>query len=253
MAIATLLACSAYLPQASAVVLDWNTLSWSPGSLDTTYDVDPSKPGTERVQFTGGFTGDILAGSPSINSALEGGQGAGTLSLNLSVDLGREDRYIVVTISFANYPIGVEGVSFSLFDIDRDSGSSYVDQIRSIYATGIDGVTQIAPTITNVGASVSLTGTGLGQVLTGMAPVADTGAGSSAGNATISFNAAIRSFTFLLGDDTVASRNPGAQSIAIGNVTFSPVPEVNPSFVAGAACVFSLGFTWWRRRRMPTT
>lgn len=234
------------LAESSAVVLDWNNLNWTAGSRDTTYDVDPSRPGTERVQFTG-FTGDILAGSPQINSALEGGQGAGNLSLNLSVDMGREDRSITVTVTFANYPLGVESVSFTLFDIDRDGGSLYIDQIRAISATGADGITQIAPTISNLGGSVALSGTGLNQILTGTSPAADTGAGSNAGNATITFNSAIRSFTFLLGNDGVAARNPPAQSIALGNITFSPVPEVNPTFVAGGACL--LASVWVVRRR----
>lgn len=233
---------------ASGVVLDWNNLSWSPGSLDTTLDADPSRPGTERVQFTG-FTGDITAGSPQINSALQGGQAPGNLSLNLSVDLGREDRYVIVTITFTGYT-AVEGVSFTLFDIDRD-GAIYVDQIRSISATAADGVTLIAPTISNLGASVTLSGTGLNQVLTGTAPADDTGAGSGAGNATITFNSAIRSFTFLLGDDATASRNPPPQSIAMGNINFSPVPEVNPSFVAGGACLLAAIAWICRRRRSP--
>lgn len=237
------------IAESSAVVLDWNNLSWTPGSLDTTYDVDPTRPGTERVQLSG-FTSDLAAGSPQINSALQGGQAAGNLSLNISVDLGREDRSVAVTITFSNYPLGVEGVSFTLFDIDRDGGSLYIDEIRSISATGLDGVTLIAPTITNLGASVSRTGTGLNQILTGIGTAADTGAGSGAGNATISFNSAIRSFTFLFGCDATAARNPPPQSIALGNVTFSPVPEVNPSFVAGGVCV--LGAIWgWGRRKSP--
>jgi hypothetical protein len=252
LALATVFACGAFVPAAKAVVLDWSSLTWAPGSLDTTYDTDPTKPGTERVQFTG-FTGDITAGSPQINSALEGGQGAGKLSLNLSVDLGREDRSITVTITFANYPLGVEGVSFTLFNIDRD-GAIYVDQIRSISGTAADGVTLVAPTITNLGANVSLTGSGLNQALTGTNPVAATGAGSGAGNATISFNGPIRSFTFLLGDDGVASRNPPPQSIAIGNINFSPVPEVNPAALAAAGCVLASVYVGRRRtsrRRAP--
>ena len=243
-----LLAIQSWLsPKAEALVLDWGSLSWTPGATDTTYDIDPSKPGTERVQFTG-FNPDILPNYPQINSALEGGQGAGNLSLNLSVDLGREDRFITVTITFAGYALGVEGVSFSLFNIDRD-GAIYVDQIRSISATAVDGVTLIAPTITNLGSSVALTGTGLNQVLTGTGPVADTGAGSGAGNATISFNSAIRSFTFLLGADGTASRNPPPQAIAIGDITFSPVPEVNPLWTALAACLLGAAGAWRRQRR----
>jgi hypothetical protein len=52
--------------------------------------------------------------------------------------------------------------------------------IRSISATGIDGTTSYAATITNLGSSVSLTGAGLGQSLKGISSAPDTGPGSNA-------------------------------------------------------------------------
>jgi len=40
---------------ASASMVDWNTVSWAPGSLSNSYNVDPSIPGS-AVNFT--FSGD---------------------------------------------------------------------------------------------------------------------------------------------------------------------------------------------------
>ena len=77
---------------------------------------------------------------------------------------------MTVTITFsASYTQGVENVSFTLFGIDQATGGSniYIDELSSITAMAIDGVTQIAPTITSVGSAVTHSGTGFNQVLTG--------------------------------------------------------------------------------------
>jgi hypothetical protein len=127
-----------------------------------------------------------------------------------------------------------------------------IDEISSITALSIDGVTQIAPTITGVGSAVTLSGTGLNQVLTGAANVPNTGAGSGAGNATISFNATgIRSITFTFGAGGNSAVNPTFQDISLHDVTFSPVPEVNPTTAAACACLFGLLALHRRRPRLP--
>jgi hypothetical protein len=182
--------------------------------------------------------------TPNINSNLEGGLTPVQNSLNIAVDLGKKDRFVTVTITFsASYTQGVENVSFTLFGIDQATGGSniYIDEISSISALAIDGFTQIAPTITNIGSSVSWSGAGVNQVLTGAANVPDTGAGSGAGNATINFNATgLRSITFTFGAGGNSAVNPVFQDISLHDLTFSPVPEVNPTVAAAGICLFAL-------------
>jgi hypothetical protein len=102
----------------------------------------------------------------------------------------------------------------------------------------------VAATITNVGSTVDLTGTGLGQTLTGNAAAANN---SSNGNATISFGSTIITdifFTF--------SNNAGApfyQDIALGDITFTPVPEINPAATSAASCLLAFGLTAFVHRR----
>jgi hypothetical protein len=164
---------------------------------------------------------------------------AGNRSLNMALDLGKQDRFIVVTITFlpGSFAQGTEGISFSLFDIDQAAGSNaYIDQVRSISATTVNGV-QVAPTITAVGTTLTHAGTGLAQTLTGHSPADNQGAGSAAGNATISFNTpGIRSISFVYGAPNHASNNPIAQDISLGSINFSPVPEVNPTLAAALVC-----------------
>jgi hypothetical protein len=232
------------------VTLDWDATAWTPGTLTNSYDVDASVPGNDLTFTLGGTTGELANDSvnnlptPNINANLEGGLTPVQNSLNIAIDLGKKDRFVTVTITFSDsYTQGVENVSFTLFGIDQAAGGSniYIDEISSITALSIDGVTQIAPTITGIGSAVTLSGTGLNQVLTGNANVPHTGAGSGAGNATISFNATgIRSITFTFGAGGNAAINPDFQDISLHDMTFSPVPEVNPTVAAASACLFGL-------------
>ena len=251
-------------PSASAFVIDWSTLTWAPGSLSNSYDLDPANPGDDvtitlthnQVPSSGSpFRPDFVDGiqTPTINSNLEGGQGPNVPSLNVAIDLVAQSRYITVTIAFSDtYLQGVEGVSFSIFDIDRASGSNlYVDEIRSISGTAADGITAVAPIISGVGSDISHTGTGLAQMLTGTGPAPDTGAGSNSGNATISFGSTgIRSFTFRWGVPTYAANNPIPMDISFGNVGFSPVPEINPAWTAVGSCLTAVGLMLHHGRRV---
>lgn len=233
-----------------AVTLDWDGTAWTPGTLTNSFDVDSSVAGDDLTVTLGGTTGELANDSvsnlptPNINQNLEGGLNPVQNSLNIAIDLGKKDRFVTVTITFsASYNQGVENVSFTLFGIDQAAGGSnlYIDEISSISALAIDGVTQIAPTITGIGSAVTLSGTGLNQVLTGGANVPNTGAGSGAGNATISFNATgIRSITFTFGAGGNSAVNPIFQDISMHDLTFSPVPEINPATVAGAVCLLGL-------------
>ena len=182
--------------------------------------------------------------------AFDGGLTPGRNSLELAVDFGNHTQGLTVTFSFsAAYTAGVSNVSFSLFDIDKQAtaNSNFEDQVRSIYATLTNG-TQIAATITNLGSSVTLAGVGLAQTLTGNANAVDLGDGSGAGNATISFlSDNIRSISFVYGTGSGAAADPTYQHIGLGDIEYSPVPEINPAWTALASC-FAAGGLVLRHR-----
>ena len=155
---------------------------------------------------------------------------------------------ITVTVTFSPlYTMGVEGVSFTLFDIDFEEKE---DLIVSISALGTDGNTYAAA-ITDTGSAVSVTGVGLAQRIHGVTDSPDTGASSSNGNATIGFGptTAIRSFTFTF-DSTPGG--PKLQKIAISDISFTPVPEVNPTLAAAALCLAGGIAKYSRRLRKRT-
>jgi hypothetical protein len=226
---------------AHAVTLDWNSVTWTPGSLSNSYDVDPAKPGNDITVAISGDTGQFApkGGSqiPAIMNIIEGGLSPVQNSLVLHLDLANQSQAVNVTVSFsALYTAGVNNVSFTLFDVDFSS-SAFQDQIRSIQALSIDGTTLIAPTITT-SANNTVTGSGLGQVVTGMINTSDTGPTSGNANVTISFGAnAIKSFTFVYGSGSNAPADPTTQGIALHDITFTPVPEINPAWSAVGSCL----------------
>ena len=244
----------AFTGSASAALVDWSALNWPAGSLSNSYDVDPASAGNDVTVTIGGDTGQLQPSlvspypqTPAITRAFDGGLGTSPLTLELALNLTSNAQSVTFTLDFsALYAAGVSNISFTIFDIDANniSGSTYQDVISGIHATSTTG-TQIAPTITNVGPNVSLTGIGLSQVLTGQASTVDVGAGSGAANATISFNTTnISSITFTYGSSSMFA-DPTYQHIGIYNIDYEVVPEPG---VLGA-CLIIVGLAVWRSHR----
>lgn len=218
-----------------AALIDWDTLTWAPGSLSNSYDLDPSPGNDVTITMTGNtgtLTNDANTGvmTPAITMSLTGGLSPVQNSLQLAADLKTNSK-ITITVDFSpQFVKGVAYVSFSLFDIDLDSNN---DKIKTIYGIALDG-SHVAAKITNVGSAVSLTGSGLSQVLTGLADAPNSGPGSSNGNATISFGATpIVGFTFIYAN---TAGGPKYQEIAISDIFFLPIPEINPAALVVVLC-----------------
>jgi len=165
-------------------------------------------------------------------------------SLDMSMGL-TTNKVITLTVTFSpQYLQGVTNVSFTIFGINKGTTN---DTINNISALSIDGSTLVAPTITNVGPAVQLSGSGLSQTLTGIGDSPHGGPGSGDGNATITFTgAAIQSFTFSF---QYGDTGFGTSQIAISNLSFDVVPEVNVALIASLFCGLILGVEVYRARR----
>jgi hypothetical protein len=180
--------------------------------------------------------------TPAVNQSLTGGLSPAENALNLSANLKTQSN-VWVHISFTGAQPGASDVSFTIFDIDITTNN---DIIESIVGLAIDG-TYVAATITNVGSGVNFSGNGFQQVLRGTAAVPNSGPGSSNGNATISFGSAI--ITDIYFNFSNSSGTHQFQNIAIGDISFTPVPEINPTATAAASCLAALALTVLLRRR----
>lgn len=245
--------CVFHTQRAEALVLDWTGQTWAANPSQTAnsnaYETDGSRTGPDVIITTTDNWNEL--GTPAVNQSLQGGNAQLTSALVLSPNMTRNTHSITVTIAFSmQYTQGVSNVSFSLFDIDQLVGS-YQDQVSSISATLTDG-SALAATISGLGSAVTPSGTGLSQVLNGNASSQDTGAGSGNGNATISFNADhIRTITFTIGEPNPSVNDPDQQNFGLGNITYSPVPEMNPALASAIACVAAFVIRRKLRRRAP--
>ena len=232
-----------------AVVLDWSAVTWTPGALSSSYDIDGlSHNGNDITLAVSGNTNKLTSdpatgtAAPSIATSLQGGTG-GDHSLILAGDLSTQTNF-TITVTFTGQYGAATGVSFTLFEIDMGADR---EKIINIYGLLSDGVTKVPGTVTSHGSSVELANPGLSQVLTGIAPADNTGVNSANGNATISFGAhAISSFTFDFKND---GGPPRFQSIALHDIDFTPVPEINPALAAGGVCGLALFVVMRRRAR----
>ena len=230
--------------------MDWDTLTWTPGTLTNSYDIDPAKPGNDITVTVSGNTAQLqpelvspYPQTPAITTNFQGGLGTAQNTLCIAVNFTNQSQSVTITIDFsALYALGVQNVSFTLFDFDFASGgsSNYQDKLSGITALSIDGTTLVAPTITTSSAN-TLTGSGLTQVVTGTASVADTGATSGNGNVIITFGTtAIKSFTFTYGSGSGTVADPTYQHVGIHDITFTPVPEINPAWTAVGSCILAV-------------
>ena len=243
---------------ARGVVLDWDTVTWTNGSLTNSYDIDPANEGNDVTVSVSGDTsrlGSEATGerTPALTTNVTGGLSPAQKTLTIFLDLTSTTQGVTLTVDFAAfYPQGVENLSFSLFDIDfaneSGNGADFRDQVRSISATTIGGAT-VWPTITTSGANRA-TGTGANQVVNGIATAADS---TAAGNVLFDFGGAvITSFTFTYGSGDTKHSDPTNQHMGLHDITFTPVPEITPALTAALSCFAATGLMIFHRARVKS-
>lgn len=231
------------LSQATASVLDWDLVDWT----DTTAPYSQAFV-VNGVTVTVSITGDVnrfttINGdtAPDDNTHQTGGTGGE--SLYLAMNYTADTQAITITITFSAM---VTNVSYSIFDIDF-TNNGFTDQIRTISAT--NGTTTYAASITDSGAgnTVNIANNNTtSATVTGDGTAAE---GTDDGNATFAFGANnVNSITFTYGNDPATTpADPSQQSIGLGDINFTIVPEPSTSFAA-AFVVLAAGFHGWRRR-----
>jgi hypothetical protein len=233
-----------------AALLDWDTVTWTAGSLSQSFDIDPTNPGNDITITVTGNTSRFQLGTPSESTSITGGITPAESALDLAVDFASRSESITVTVTF-NYTVGVTDVNFKLFDVDKQNdpgaGSVYQDQIRGIRSRFNTGPWQAASITGSVSNRVANNNT-TNATITGIGDSAETAAN---GNATINFGTnVLNSFTFTYGSSSSnALADPTIEWIALHDINFKKVPEVGTSFAAGAVCLAAFAIPLVRRWR----
>jgi hypothetical protein len=230
----------------SAVVLDWASVTWPPGALSESYDIDPNNPGNDITISMTGNTGAFNSGSPSIGTGL-GGTGRSSLQLSTAGLLSSQS--IVVTINFL-YTNGVYVQNLNILNVDYNPGvvglvAGWQDQIRNITAMTATGQT-VNPVAVAGNSAVTITGNSTtGFTATGNA----TASGNSpAGNVSLDFgNYKVTQIQFTFGAGPNAPILLANQLIGLDDITYSLTPEVHPALLSSILCGFVLVCTLRRR------
>lgn len=233
----------------SATVLDWSNLpggqSWTNGDLTNSFNVDPGNAGNDITVSVASNSAPLSSGFPqNSNTAAGVVHDANYLSIKTS-GMVNSSNSVSVTINF-NYAAGVNNVSFTVLDVDAiNADSSYIDRISAISATPVGGpANSLALTGVNADNTVT-TLSGSGTLAMEVQGIVGPGVSDHKGDVVFTTDGTpITSITFTW-------NNPGPffdpQIIALGNISFSPVPvpEIGSSLGALTMCA-SLGA--WRRR-----
>ena len=231
-------------PSKASIVFNWpNPPGWTAGT--------PGQGATVSQSFTSVNTNDInvqiqnngvnVQGTyPQINSTTSTGGFTNVNGLQLYISSTPQfGNTLTTTISFAS---PVTNLSFEIWDVDAKSGQ-FADMITNLKALAPDGVTIFgASSVTSaVPGYNTITGTGLSTVVLGTASAANN---TNQGTIDITFGQPLTQFSF---DWLNNDNGRGAQAIAIGPLTYDPVPEADSAMGAAAACLTAILFE--RRNR----
>jgi hypothetical protein len=232
----------------ASVVFDWPANGWTAGTpaagqtlTESFTSVDPNDIAVDINNSGAGAQGmNFQTNYPQISRNPDTGGFGTTNALQLLVSGSQAGgTFIKVTVTFATT---VANLSFQLWDVDALPGQ-FVDKIANIQALaqggGIVGADSISSAVAGYN---SVTGTGLAAVVLG---TANANNGTNQGSIDISFNGPITQFSFEWSNNDPAL---GAQGIALGPLTYSPVPETWPAWSVSGACATVVGLEFVRRR-----
>jgi len=239
---------------ARGTVFNWPTTpAWtgnSPG-IGASQTVDYSGTGqpVSVTIFNSGATWDTANGGPYPTVATggtgflnNGGTDNGLILRALSQTSNA--TYVQVTIDFTNSG-GANNVSFQLWDIDSTvtGGNNFIDNISNIQATAVGGGIVYPDTVSNAHTNTpgtqfnTITGSGASLVIAGDPAVGGAANSTDQGLVTIGFSQTVQSITFRW-SNSADPMNGGLlqQTVGIGSINFTAVPEVGAAAGAIVLC-----------------
>jgi hypothetical protein len=229
----------------ASVTLDWNTVPqgtlqkqqngvYTTGSDFSGVNISVANTNS-AVPFRFGPAG--LQTPAATNTFFSGGTSGSSLSTVALFNKpgGTESPTLTFTINFFGYQQGVKDVNFTLFDVDANEkpGSTLAQDVVTFQTPGLS-LTGSADNVVS------------GNKVTGIATSNNLGAGSADGNVTVkSGGLPLHQIVFTM--TTLPANFAALEGISIGNISFTPVPEVGQLVIGLAACL--IGAIWLRKYR----
>lgn len=197
--------------------------------------INNSGAAAQGVVWNGGS-----GGFPQISRASDTGGFPSTNGLQLLVTSSQVvGAFVTITVSFTG---PVSDLSFQIWDVDAVAGQ-FIDRITNIQAIALGGASIGPDSVSSaVGGFNTVTGSGLGTVVTGTANASNT---TNEGTIDIIFNGPITQFSFQWDNNDPAL---GAQGIALGPISYTATPEIDPSWLTLAIGLGAIGIESIRRK-----
>jgi hypothetical protein len=225
----------------ASVTLDWNaapqgTLQKQAGVYTTGTDfsgVDITVAGSNgATPFRFGPAG---LQTPAVTNTIFSGGGTASSLSTVALFKPTGAGSVTFTINFFGFKQGVKDVNFTLFDVDANKhGSVNVPEVVSFQTAGL--------TLTGSADNVVS-----GNTVTGTQTSNNTGPGSGDANVSVkSGSMPLHQIVFTF--STLPTDIAALAGISIGNISFTPVPEVGQLAIGLVACL--IGGLWlWKNRR----
>jgi uncharacterized repeat protein (TIGR01451 family) len=188
-------------------LFDWDTRTWTAGSLSNSYAVTSIGNVGFAVSSSGTFVNDASFGgqTPALAALNTGGLSPAQLSLHQYLDFATISQTATTVITLPN---SVPGAQFTVFDVDY-AAASFADRLT---VTGTLNGASVLPTLTNGTANYVLGNVAIGDITSAN--------GSGNGNVGVTFSSAVDTITITYGNHTTAPADPTGQAIAIHDITF---------------------------------
>ncbi|MEO0802323.1 MAG: lamin tail domain-containing protein, partial [Cyanobacteria bacterium J06642_2] len=192
--------------------LDWDLFSstWIVSAPDQTVVGDRGTP--IRVQFSGDIA-DMDSFDHALNNGFTGGLTPAEFSLRYFENFANRSQNVINTFDIGVPGIGVDELSFRIFDVDVLRSSGWADSLEVV---GFLNGTSVLPTITSEGNSHSVSGNQVEGLIN---------ANNSTANGTVfvAFDSPIDRLVITTRPGNLTpGDNPGNQGVAIHDLSFCP-------------------------------
>jgi hypothetical protein len=252
--------CFAGTPSIQATLFDWPSMpGWTAGEppIAGSQTVDYSSTG-QNISVTIANTGATWNGGyPQVITGGAGAFNGGTTNNGLIVQPSSQisnATNLQFTINFGN---PVTDVSFQIWDIDATvdiNGNGFIDLISNLQAVAAGGGTLFPDIVDNTHTSNAgtpynfINGSGAGLTIRGdPAQLGGAANNTDQGTLSITFSQPITQISFWYSND--ASGALTTQTIGIGPINYTIVPEISPSWGVALLCAMAASVVELRRRR----